>query len=138
MPSSDNPGWYERAEFICSDRTDAFFKWLDLDEYKANTGSVEAPVGWVGLVCVTSDMIRTWVSSQGDPWMSERRNFDSGWYIVRQDDRGFLWAMSYGGGCDIPGHEGELCADTRNEEAARADFAEAEAVYAAWDCENEH
>lgn len=129
MPTIENPTFYERADGTAPGRADQFLKWLDLDEYVADTGDVEQPLGWVGLIQITRDQIATWVSSQGDPWMSEARNFAPGWYIVRQDSNGLVWGMSYGGFCDQ--HQA-YCADTHAEESARADFAEAEAVAAAW------
>lgn len=130
MPSIDNPGFYERADYIMSSRTDEFFKRLDLDEVAEYTGSTEEPIGFVQLVQVTREMIREYVGTTGDPWMSDRKNFDSGWYITRQDDNGLIWAMSYGGGCDE--HDGDFCADTSAEEAARADYAEANEASVVW------
>lgn len=130
MPSISAPTWYERADYVMSSRTDEFFKRLDLDEAVEYTGSTEEPVGFVMLVQVTRQMIREYVSTAGDPWMSERRNFDAGWYITRQDDNGLIWAMSYGGACDE--HDGDFCADTHAEEQARADYNEANQVSLAW------
>ena len=129
MATLDNPGWYEHAEFTAPGHADPFFKWLDQDEYVSTTGDVDSPLGWVGLIKVDEDQIRTWVSSQGDPWMSEARNFSAGWYIVRQDSNGLVWGLGYGGWCDQ--HQA-FCADTYAEQSARADFAETEAAYLAW------
>jgi hypothetical protein len=120
MPSIDAPFHYERADHIASSRADDFLKWLDDDEFEDTTGTVESPLGWVGLINIKRQTIRTWVSSQGDPWMSERRNFAPGWYVVRIDDNGLVWGLCYGEDC------------VYNEERARADFAEAEQVAAAW------
>ena len=129
MPSIENPTFYERADGIAPGRADEFFKRLDLDEVIEYTGDAESPVGFVQLVQVTREMIREYVSTVGDPWLSERRNFAPGWYITRQDDNGLIWAMSYGGWCDE--HEA-FCTDTAAEEAARADYAEADTVYQSW------
>jgi hypothetical protein len=129
MPSIENPTFYERAEYVAAGNADDFFKWLDTDEFVETTGEAESPLGWVGLLRCDRDLIATYVSTFGDPWMSERRNFSPGWYIVRIDDAGFVWGMAYGGNCDL---HGDLCADTAAEEAARADFAEAEEVASAW------
>lgn len=125
MPSISAPTFYERADGVMSSRTDEFFKRLDLDEAVEYTGSTEEPVGFVMLVQVTRQMIREYVSTAGDPWMSETRNFAPGWYITRQDSNGLIWAVSYGGWCD---QHDAFCA----EERARADYAEANAVSIAW------
>ena len=129
MPSISNPTFYERSQGIAPGRADDFFKRLDLDEAVEYTGSTEEPVGFVMLVQVTRDMIREYVATAGDPWMSERRNFAPGWYITRTDDNGLIWALSYGGWCDT--HDA-FCADTYAEEQARLDYAEADAVSVAW------
>lgn len=120
MPSIQNPAYYERASFIAPGRADDFLRWLDNDEYISFTGEVDSPFGWVGLIKITPEMIRTWVSSAGDPWMSERRNFDAGWYIVRINSDGIIWGLGYGEDYTMP------------EESARADFAETESAYAEW------
>jgi hypothetical protein len=119
MPSIDAPSYYEHAKTQAAGRADAFLKWLDENEYLAVTGEVDCPLGWVGLIEITGPEIATWVSSQGDPWMSEKRNFETGWYIVKIDNNGLVWGLYYGQG-------------TLAEEGARADFAEAEATYELW------
>jgi len=129
MPSKTHPALYERAAFIAPGRADDFLKWLDENDAVEVTGACLAPTGHVMLMLIDRDIISTWVSSQGDPWMSEGRNFTPGWYIVRTDDTGFVWGIGYGGWCEM--HD-DNCTDTHAEELARADFAEAEAVYGAW------
>ena len=129
MPSIENPAYYERASYISAGHADEFLKWLDEDQYEMYTGSTDSPIGWVGLIKIDADLIREWVSSSGDPWMSEHRNFAPGWYIVRQDDNGFVWGLGYEGWCLS---HGAFCADTASEQDARADFAEAEAAYQVW------
>ena len=120
MPSMQNPTWYERAELTAPSRADDFFKWLDHDEYDETTGDVESPVGWVGLIEVTRDQIATYVASAGDPWLSERRNFGPGWYIVRIDSNGLVWGMAYD-----------------DEESALADYESANLTYLTWAEEEE-
>lgn len=129
MPTLNNPGHYERAEYESAGNADAFLKWLDEADALDVTGSTESPIGHVMLIQIDRGMIRDWVSSAGDPWMSERRNFEPGWYIIRTDDNGLVWGIGYGGYCS---EHDDFCGDTLNEEKARADFEEAEAVYAAW------
>lgn len=129
MPSIDAPTYYDRADGIAPGRADDFFKSLTPDDGIDDCGSTESPVGHVMLVKVTRDMIAEYVTREGDPWLSERRNFAPGWYIVRSDDNGLVWGISYGGWCDE--HQ-DFCADTFSEQNARADYAEAEAIYAAW------
>jgi hypothetical protein len=116
MPNIHTPGDYSRADHIMSSRTDLFFKRLDLDEVVEYSGDVESPIGFIQLVEVSRDMIAQHVATEGDPWLSERRNFDTGWYVTRQDSNGLIWAMSYGG----------------DEAAARADYAEADAAHTDW------
>lgn len=116
MPSIEAPTWYERADWTAPSHADDFFKWW-LGNYDPNqdTGSVESPVGYVAVVTVTSVDISNYVSTFGDPWMSESRNFSPGRYLTRQDDNGLIWAMHYG-----------------TDEALDADFEEANLTYLTW------
>ena len=126
---------FEHANFIGSARGDAFFRWLDPDQWVADTGNVEAPTGHVALVQVSAELIREYVSSAGDPWMSERRNFTPGWYLVKTNEQGTVWAFGYDGWCEW--HEA-FCADSFEEMKARHDFAVIEKQYAEWDSEVNH
>lgn len=113
--------YLDHAKFVAPGRTDRFFKWLDEDEFVSTNGNVEAPTGWFGLLNLTREKIAEWVATDGDPWMSERRNFEPGWYIVNVNNDGLVWAHGYGE--DV----------TFNEEGARADYATLEARYSRWD-----
>lgn len=122
MPSLDAPGYYDRAKFTAAGRADDFLKSLDLDQYIDDFGDQnECPLGWVGLIEITSDMVAEYVSREGDPWLSERRNFEPGWYNVRMDSNGLVWGIGYG-----PSDS------TFNEEAAREDFNEGLRAYIVW------
>lgn len=129
MPSIQNPAFYDRADSIAPGRSDDFIKWIDQVQYLDTTGDVESPVGWVGLIKIHPDLIAEYAASMGDPWITERRNFEPGWYIVRQDEFGMVFAMVYGGLC---WNHDDFCTDTMSEQNARADFGEAESVYATW------
>lgn len=122
MPSIDAPTHYERSGGIASSTTDAFFKWLDDLDFIETTGTVDSPLGFVGLINLDRETITRYVvqNATNPIWMSDRANFDAGWYIVRYDDNGLVWGLMYGEDCVF------------NEERARADFAEAERVHAAW------
>src|SRR5207253_7646921 len=100
---------FEHCNGLAVARADAFFKWLDPDQWVSDTGNVEAPTGHVALVQVDRQLIREYVSSAGDPWMSEDRNFAPGWYLVKTNEQGILWAYEYGGWCRL--HDA-FCADT--------------------------
>jgi hypothetical protein len=126
MPNLEAPGFYERAKFTAAGRADDFLKSIEPDFYEAETSSVECPIGHVALVKIDRDMIAQYVSREGDPWMSEARNFEPGWYIVRSDDNGLVWGLGYG-----------PLDSVFNEESARADFAEAEEAYAIWSGDDE-
>ena len=130
MPCNLAPDFYERASYETSTRADDFLMSLDNTKVLGETGSVTSSLGHVSLVKITRDMIAEYVSAAGDPWMSERRNFEPGWYIVRvREEKGGVKVagIGYGGSCDE--HYGELCADTHSESQARADFAEAVETY---------
>jgi hypothetical protein len=120
---------FEHADGIEAARTDVFFKWLSPDYWTADTGNVEAPTGHVALIQLTPDLIRQYVTEEGDPWMSERRNFSPGWYLLKTDNNGLVWAHSYGGWCGM--HEA-FCADTFEEMKVRHDFEVIEKAYAEW------
>lgn len=126
MPNLDAPGYYDRAKFETGSRADDFLRTITPDEAEDDTSSVECPIGHVMLVKIDRDMIRDYVSEAGDPWMSESRNFEPGWYIIRTDDRGFVFGIGYG-----------PLDSTHNEELARADFAEAAEAYAIWSGDEE-
>lgn len=123
MPSTEAPTWYERAVTEASGRADDFLKWIDEIYYEDTTGEVDSPLGWVGLINIDRDLVAEYVTTTGDPWMSQARAFDLGWYIVRIDSNGLVWGMHYGADQTWP------------EQQARADFAEAEATYAEWNIE---
>lgn len=121
MPSIEAPAYYDRAKFETSGRADDFLRSLDTSFAVAETSTVECPLGHLSLHLITRDQIAEYVSREGDPWMSEERNFSPGWYIVRTDEQGFIFGIGYGEDYVF------------NEEGARADFAEAEYAYAMWD-----
>ena len=118
MPSTEAPTHYERTSGTEPESKDHFFKWLNPDDMVQDTGNVEAPVGWVGLVLVDEDMRSTFLIQ--NTWANVDNVPDAGWYIVRQDDNGLVWGLSYGEDA------------TFNEERARADFMEAFQTYEKW------
>lgn len=116
MPSIDAPTHYERANHIMLDRFDRFFKYaVDGEDF---VGSVDSPLGAVTLLNLTADDVRSIATDAAIPFGEYPSD---GWFICRQNDDGLIWAMHYG--FDV----------TFNEERARADYAEAEAVSSAWD-----
>lgn len=118
MPSIEAPAHYERAKFTLPDNCDQLLRWLDNMEFEAETGHSDSPIGWVGLLKLTWEQIDTFCASAATAdWPV---GIEPGWYIVREDGNGILWGIGYGEDC------------TFNEEAARADFAEAELVYDEW------
>lgn len=129
MPSILAPTYYGRAKGLMPERFDGFFKWF-ISQFGTTDecGTVESPLGWVGLVEVTDKDIVDWYESEGKSLEEMRQHMgldeypvDAGFYVLRQDDNGLIWAMTYGG------------SGTLAEESARADFAEAERVSVAWD-----
>ena len=79
------------------------------------TGHVESPMGHATLLHITRDDIADYASREGDPWVTERRNFAPGWYVVRTDSNGFVFGHAYA-----------------DEATARADFKLFEHTYARW------
>lgn len=125
MPCNLAPDFYERASYETPARADNFLMSLDNTQVLAETGNVTSPLGHITLVNITRDMIAEYVSAAGDPWMSERRNFEPGWYIIRVRVRDglMLGGLGYGEDCVF------------NEEGARADFAEAVTVHEDWEAQ---
>lgn len=103
------------AESMAAGYADGFFKWLDPDDYSETIGSVDEPLGWCGLVHVDRDLIASYVSEAGDPWLSQRRNFAPGWYIVRIDSDGFVWGYRYADQHTAESDFAALCATHRAE-----------------------
>lgn len=127
MPCNLAPDFYERASYETSARADDFLMSLDDTQLLAETGNVASPLGHISLVHVTRDMLAEYVSAAGDPWMSERRNFEPGWYIVRvrEEENGVkVTGIGYGEDCVF------------NEESARSDFAEAIIAHTYWWADN--
>lgn len=121
MPSMEAPNYYDRAKGILPGEFDNFFKYLGSDDLVAETGDVEAALGWVALVKVDSDLIINITAPRAGWSKSPREQVpDEGWYVIRRDGLGFIFAMEYGPDA------------TLNEENARADFAEAEHTYSQW------
>lgn len=117
MPTRDYPANYRRATFTASGLTDEFFKRLDLDEVVEYGGDTSNIVGFIQLIEVGQDMINEYLASGGYAGYDQVANLPLGWYITRQDDNGLIWAMGYGGSAP------------ENEASARADYAEALAVF---------
>ena len=59
------------------------------------------------------------VSAVGNPWASEQRNFDFGWYLVKISDNGLVWGWYYGYGPD-------------SGDTARRDYEQVERAYLNW------
>lgn len=115
MPTLENPTFYDRAAYIAASRADDFLRDVSPDYFDAQDGDVDSPFGHVSLVEITRDDIASYVSREGDPWMSERRNFEPGWYLIRLNSDGLIWGMFYS-----------------TEQDARDDFAELEEAYGEW------
>lgn len=136
MPSIEAPTYYDRSKGIMPNKYDQFFKLATLDFTLSDTGTVESPLGFVMLIKVDEEMQNTFLNEyvlrqdvSADLCYTCRNKFgvpDTGWYVTRQDDNGIIWAMEYG-----------PLDSTLAEESARADFAEAEKVAAAWDRAND-
>lgn len=87
---------FERADHMAPGRADEFIKWvLAMSPVAYETGDVESTVGYVQLVNVERDLIASYVSERGDPWMSEGRNFAPGWYIFQRVDSGLVYGYAY-------------------------------------------
>lgn len=123
MPCNLAPDFYERASYETPAHANVFLMSLDDTQVLAETGDVASPLGHISLVNITRNMIAEYVSATGDPWMSERRNFEPGWYIVRvreEEDGVKVTGIGYGGDCVF------------NEESARSDFVEAIIAHTNW------
>ena len=125
MPCNLAPDFYERASYETPARADNFLMSIDNTQVLAETGNVTSPLGHISLVNITRDMIAEYVSAAVDPWMSERRNFEPGWYIIRVRVRDGVLISGIGYGEDY----------VFNEEGARADFAEAVTAHEIWEAQ---
>lgn len=120
MPSTEAPTFYERSRDALPSTFDPFLRHLQADWFTEETGDVESPLGFVALFCVDLELIQGMYADISSGVLDEMSIPSAGWYILRQDSNGIVWGLDYGG------------SGTFSEEAARADFAEAEATYAAW------
>ena len=66
---------------------DRFFKSIPPDWYEEESGDVESPQGWFGLVKVNSDMIGK------DDIHPIPAGLDDGLYLVVVDNAGLIWAF---------------------------------------------
>lgn len=89
------------AMHTASSRADDFFKEMlggNLIALEScmdrETGNVEWH-GWFATMEVTREDVMAYVSCYGDPWISEHRNLNTGWYIVKQNNDGLVWAFAY-------------------------------------------
>jgi hypothetical protein len=123
---------FEHANSISAARGDSFLKWISPDYYESDTGHVESPMGHVALVKIDPTMIAQYANEMGDPWITERRNFQPGWFLIKMDWRGLVYGYEYGGFCDM--HQ-DFCADSFEEMKVRHDMAVIERAYAEWDAE---
>jgi len=100
---------------VMSSRADDFLRYYLTENPGDESGHVEAPTGYFAKVQIVQSEIAEWVSSEGDPWMSERRNFAPGWYIIQVNNLGFVHGFQY-----------------PSQEAAQTDFDEADREYEVW------
>lgn len=96
------------ADHVAAGAADPFLRAIDPVGYESEGGDVEAPTGHWALVHVSRDMVRQWVSAEGDVWLSHERNFPTGWYIVITDQAGFVYGHHYAGGDFDPGLSADL------------------------------
>lgn len=117
---------FENGELM-SGRADGFFRYHDSEStFIEETGDVESIIGHATLRKVERDDIAAYASEHGDPWITERRNFEPGWYVDVRGEDGTIWAFHYA--CD----EDKVTPCVGAELAARKDFAEAQRVYSNW------
>ena len=112
---------YWNAEYTAPSRADTFLKHTSLAADDTD-GNVEAPMGWFCYMDINRDDVAAYVSRFGDPWLSEARNFQPGWYAIVEDNNGLVFGFFYG-----------VSSDLKAGEKAREDFETARKAYVAWD-----
>jgi len=103
-----------RSDHVASGHADDFIRKIKHDE-STYVGAADEWEGAFTSADITSSDIAEWVSSEGDPWLSERRNFEPGAYLIRLNSDGIVWGFHYPTAADRD-----------------ADFAELERAYAEW------
>lgn len=90
-----NPLDLVNAQSVASTRSDGFIRWYLTSGYSfEETGTVEWE-GYFALADIDGGEVAEYVSEEGDPWMSEHRNFEPGHYIIKQNNDGLVWAYQY-------------------------------------------
>ena len=72
-------------------RFDGAFREMSLEYTREQTGEVDAPTGWVGLIMISSVDIEITAKSLGE----DLREVPPGAYIVRINSDGLVWAFRY-------------------------------------------
>lgn len=110
---------YERADHVAAGNADHLLRFVT-HQYGGltnfETGHVDSPIGWVGLFLISRAVIAEYASTEGDPWVTEARNFPPGFYIIKINSDGLVWGHAYG----------------YRENDAKADFSDLDREYEVW------
>jgi hypothetical protein len=103
---------YAQSWGIVPNRHDAFLREISGEYSNSETGHVEAPNGWNGLISISSVDIARYAEEHGE----NLDDFKPGVYIVQINEQGIVWGHCYSTWA-----------------AASHDFALLEAAFAEWD-----
>lgn len=103
-------GMTDKSRTVESDR---FFKSIPADWFESDSGHVESPTNWFGLVEIDDDFRATWPSAEVGQDIPA--SVENGLFLVSIDNNGLVWAEQ---------------ADT--DSATRANYAELCEQYAVW------
>lgn len=102
---------FPNAVSTAHERHDSMLREFSTDVVEAQTGDVESPNGWIGLVTINTVLLETYAVTHGE----DVRDFTPGVYLLRINSDGLIWGMRYA---------------TR--EKADSDFAALDVAYDTW------
>ena len=93
--STNDP--FENSTHLAPSRSDSLLRYaLNAVFSYDEAGSTEPPsTFYYAKIYIEPSLVAEYASAEGDPWVTEGRNFNTGWYIIRQNSDGIVWGHYY-------------------------------------------
>lgn len=88
--------FFANADHEAADRSDSLLRWANGGAFvHTETGSATEWDFHLSKIYISGDIVAQYASENGDPWVTESRNFTPGWYLVKTNSDGLVWGYRY-------------------------------------------